>query len=219
MNPPILSLKNVSYQTDQTKILENISFDVQKGENITITGPSGSGKSTLLKMIGSLFTPTSGTIAYKGEQLETIDPLTYRKAVSYFFQNASLFDETVKDNLAFPYEIRDQEIDESQIKTYLKQVELPTSYYDKPVNALSGGEKQRIALVRNLLFKPEVLLLDEITSALDAENQEIILSLLNERNQKDGVTILKVTHDETEIAESTRVIRIVKGRMEDSHGE
>ncbi|MEC6748674.1 ATP-binding cassette domain-containing protein [Marinilactibacillus sp. XAAS-LB27] len=219
MKQSILSLNKVGFQTSKQTILEEITFEVQEGEVITLTGPSGSGKSTILKLIGSLFTPTQGTITYKGKNLEKINPLDYRKEVSYFFQNAALFDQTVKDNLEFPFTIRDQKIDEEKIKAYLEKVELSDNYYDKPVTELSGGEKQRIALIRNLMFEPRVLLLDEITSSLDAKNRSIILGMLDDLNKKKQVTILKVTHDEAEISNSTKVIKIRNGRMEDTNGE
>lgn len=218
MSQSILSLEQVGFETGQKKILEEISFTVNKGEVVTISGPSGSGKSTLLKLIGSLITPTQGEILYKGKYLKTLDSLTYRKEVSYFFQNASLFDQTVRDNLIFPYEIRDLEVDESYIKSYLEKVKIPESYYDKPIEELSGGEKQRIALVRNLLFQPEVLLLDEVTSSLDSKNKAIIHSVIDDLNKEDNVTVLMITHDETELADSNRILRINEGRLEGNNG-
>lgn len=219
MDTPIISLKQISFKIAQEMILEDITFDIQKGEVLTITGPSGSGKSTLLKLIGSLFSPTEGTIVYKGKELKQIDPEIYRKEVSYFFQNASLFDQTVKDNLVFPYFIRDKVADERYIKSYLEKVKIPESYYNKPVAELSGGEKQRVALVRNLLFQPEVLLLDEVTSSLDANNKAIIHSVLSDLNKENQVTIVKITHDETELADSTRLLHIVNGRLEENDGK
>lgn len=218
MSQSILSLEQVGFETGQKKILEEISFTVNKGEVVTISGPSGSGKSTLLKLIGSLITPTQGEILYKGKYLKKLDSLTYRKEVSYFFQNASLFDQTVRDNLIFPYEIRDLEVDESYIKSYLEKVKIPESYYDKPIEELSGGEKQRIALVRNLLFQPEVLLLDEVTSSLDSKNKAIIHSVIDDLNKEDNVTVLMITHDETELADSNRILRINEGRLEGNNG-
>lgn len=219
MDTPIISLKQISFKIAQEMILEDITFDIQKGEVLTITGPSGSGKSTLLKLIGSLFSPTEGAIVYKGKELKQIDPEIYRKEVSYFFQNASLFDQTVKDNLVFPYFIRDKVADERYIKSYLEKVKIPESYYNKPVAELSGGEKQRVALVRNLLFQPEVLLLDEVTSSLDANNKAIIHSVLSDLNKEKQVTIVKITHDETELADSTRLLHIVNGRLEENDGK
>lgn len=93
---------------------------------------------------------------------------------------------------------------------------MSAEYLNKPIIDLSGGEKQRVALVRNLLYQPDVLLLDEVTSSLDAENKEIIYSIIDEMNTKESVTVLAVTHDEREIKMADRVLTIIEGRLEDS---
>lgn len=215
MSAAILSLKDVGYKPSSDYILQQITFDIQKGEKVTLTGPSGSGKSTLLKLIGSILTPSEGLISYNGVSISELEPTNYRKEVSYFFQNAQLFDQTVKDNLSFPYKIREESFSDKKAKDYLKRVKLSETYLDKPIKELSGGEKQRVALVRNLLFQPKVLLLDEVTSSLDAENRQIIMSMIHQMNEEEQVTILMITHDEHEIAKSDRVIRITDGQMED----
>ncbi|MER2063555.1 MAG: ATP-binding cassette domain-containing protein [Alkalibacterium sp.] len=209
----ILEVKHVSFQVDQLQILDDISFSIDKGERVTITGPSGGGKSTLLKAIASILTPTKGNVIYKGKDISEIDPIDYRKNVSYFFQNATLFDQTVRDNLAFPYDIRDEEFDEERSVTMLERLKLNRSYLDKEVKDLSGGEKQRVAFVRNLMYKPEIILLDEVTSSLDAENKDIIYSILDELNEEDQMTILSVTHDEREINKADRIIHIASGKV------
>ncbi|MCC5896142.1 MAG: ATP-binding cassette domain-containing protein [Alkalibacterium sp.] len=211
-----LKIESVSFQADEQLILDSLSFNVRKGERLTITGPSGGGKSTLLKIIASIVDPTQGKIYFNGKDIQENDPLAYRQKVAYFFQNATLFDQTVRDNVSFPYEIRDEEFDEEKCVRMLERVKLDRSYLDKPIKDLSGGEKQRVALVRNLLFQPEVLLLDEVTSSLDAENKEIIYSMLDELNEEEAVTILAVTHDEREINKADRVLTITNGRLEDS---
>ncbi|GEN49631.1 ABC transporter ATP-binding protein [Alkalibacterium pelagium] len=211
-----LEISNISFKTDSQSILESISFSVEKGERVTITGPSGGGKSTLLKIIGNIINPTDGKVLFHGENIQETDPLKYRQKVSYFFQNASLFDQTVRDNLSFPYDIRDEEFNEEKARDMLERVSLSRSYLDKPVNGLSGGEKQRVALIRNMMYLPEVLLLDEVTSSLDAENKEIIHKILNTLNKESGLTTLSVTHDENEISQADRVITIIDGRLEDS---
>src|SRR5699024_80079 len=94
----VFSLQNVTFEANGRKILDHISLEIQEGEMVTITGPSGSGKSTLLKIISSILSPTSGQILYKGKDINEIPPTEYRKEVSYFFQNAALFGETVRDN-------------------------------------------------------------------------------------------------------------------------
>lgn len=216
MTRPQLSVSNIVFKPNNQTILNGLSFEVNKGERVIITGPSGGGKSTLLKIIASLINPTDGTVEFEGENVLEGDILSYRQKVSYFFQNATLFDQTVRDNVAFPYKIRDEDFDEAKCVKLLERVKLNESYLDKPIKELSGGEKQRIALVRNLLYLPEVLLLDEVTSSLDAENKEIIYTILDELNTENDITILSVTHDEREISQADRVLTIVNGELEDS---
>lgn len=216
MTRPQLTVSNIVFKPNDQTILNGLSFKVNKGERVIITGPSGGGKSTLLKIIASLINPTDGTVEFEGENVLEGDILSYRQKVSYFFQNATLFDQTVRDNVAFPYKIRDEDFDEAKCVKLLERVKLNESYLDKPIKELSGGEKQRIALVRNLLYLPEVLLLDEVTSSLDAENKEIIYTILDELNTENDITILSVTHDEREISQADRVLTIVNGELEDS---
>ncbi|MFO8068987.1 MAG: ATP-binding cassette domain-containing protein [Alkalibacterium sp.] len=213
MAEKIIEVENVSFSVDQEKILKGLNFSINKGERVTVTGPSGGGKSTLLKIIASMLSPTEGIVSYKGKNIADMNPIDYRKKVSYFFQNATLFDQTVRDNLSFPYEIRNEEFDETKSVTLLERVKLNRTYLDKAVKDLSGGEKQRIALVRNLLYQPEVILLDEVTSSLDAENKEIIYAILDELNEEADMTILSVTHDEREINQADRIIKIIDGKV------
>lgn len=207
---------NISFKVDDQVILDSISFTVKKGERITITGPSGGGKSTLLKIIASIVNPTQGSVRFNDEDIQKNDPIPYRQKVAYFFQNATLFDQTVRDNMSFPYQIRGEVFNEDKCIKMLERVKLSKSYLDKQIKDLSGGEKQRVALVRNLLYQPEVLLLDEVTSSLDAENKEIIHSMLDELNEEQSITILSVTHDEHEITKADRVLTITDGKLEDS---
>ena len=218
MHEPIIELTHLGFKVKDKQILNDATLSIGKGEFVTITGPSGSGKSTLLKIIASMLSQTSGTISYKGKKLEEYDPIAYRKEVSYCFQTAVLFGKTVKDNLAFPYEIREKSFDQDRAISYLNKVGLDETYLIKNINDLSGGEKQRIALIRNLLIMPEVLLLDEVTSALDEENKQIINQLVQEMNQTQQITVLWVTHNPSEVAASDRVINIINGKVEEKDG-
>ncbi|MDN6397718.1 MAG: ATP-binding cassette domain-containing protein [Alkalibacterium sp.] len=214
MTNKILEINDVSFNVGGNTILSHLDFSVNKGEHITVTGPSGGGKSTLLKVIASMLTQTEGSIIYKGKNIQEINPIEYRKKVSYLFQNPALFDSTVKDNLAFPSSIRDDKFDEAKSIQLLERVSLDKSYLSKQVKELSGGEKQRIALIRNILYKPEILLLDEVTSSLDMENKDILHDIIGELNDKDKITILSVSHDEEEIKRANRVIRIIDGKVD-----
>ncbi|MDN6161319.1 MAG: ATP-binding cassette domain-containing protein, partial [Atopostipes sp.] len=182
---------------------------------ITIMGPSGSGKSTLLKLIGLQIDFTSGSIQFKGKNIADYNPMEYRKDVSYFFQNAVLFGKTVRDNLAFPSNIRDEPFDKEAAIQSLKEVQLPSNYLNKEIQDLSGGEKQRVALIRNMVYPPEILLMDEVTSSLDQKNRENILNYVKKRNKNDQTTILWVTHNQEEIDASNRLIKIVDGKLEE----
>ncbi|HCA4225970.1 TPA: ATP-binding cassette domain-containing protein, partial [Listeria monocytogenes] len=138
MSDSLFQLEKVGFQANGKQILQDISFTVNKGEVIVFSGPSGSGKSTLLKLIGTLLSPTSGKIYYRGTDLQKIDPVEYRKEVSYFFQNASLFDETVQENLSFPARIREEGFDRERAKKLLERVQIPETYLSKEVKELSG---------------------------------------------------------------------------------
>ena len=215
MTQAIIQTENLSFEADGQEILKDINLQVNEGDFITIMGASGSGKSTLLKLIGLQINLSSGSIYFKGKNIQDYNPMDYRKKVSYFFQSAVLFGKTVRDNLAFPSEIRDEEFDEKQAIEHLKEVQLSADYIDKKVNDLSGGEKQRVALIRNMLYPPKVLLMDEVTSSLDQENRENILAYVQRLNQKNNTTILWVTHNQDEIDASDRLIHIVDGKLEE----
>ncbi|OJG98559.1 YbbL ABC transporter ATP-binding protein [Enterococcus termitis] len=114
----------------------------------------------------------------------------------------------------FPYEVRKKSFQESHVLELLKEVSLPENYLDKKITELSGGEKQRVALIRNVIFLPEVLLLDEVTAGLDEESKQIVNQWLLKLNQEKNVTLIRVTHDAEEINQSTIVKKIVAGRLE-----
>ena len=212
----MINVKQLSKQFGENEVLKAIDLTVKEGEVVVIIGPSGSGKSTLLKLISTLLSPTSGKIYYRGTDLQKIDPVEYRKEVSYFFQNASLFDETVQENLSFPARIREEGFDRERAKKLLERVQIPETYLSKEVKELSGGEKQRVALVRNLMYQPKVLLLDEVTSSLDQENRAIVLDLVRDMMKDQQTTVLAVTHNQEEIDQASRLITIKGGKMEES---
>lgn len=208
----ILSLKNVGYRVKDKDIISNFSLDIATGAFLTIVGPSGGGKSTLLKLLANLISPTSGEIDFKDKNINTYSPINYRRQVSYCFQQPSLFGETVKDNLEFPFKIRKQTPDQSKMEQVLESVDLKTDFLNKNITELSGGEKQRVALIRNLLFKPEVLLLDEITTGLDNDSKEIVHRLI-QNVHKDNTTIIQVTHDNDEIHQAGQIIKVAEGKL------
>ena len=204
----ILRLENVGFQADGVTILNEINFQLRAGEFKLITGPSGCGKSTLLKIIASLQSPTSGSIFFAGKDINDLTPETYRQQVSYCAQTPALFGDSVYDNLIFPSQIRHKETDPKALVADLARFGLAKNTLEKSINELSGGEKQRVSLIRNLQFLPQVLLLDEITSALDESNKKNVNEIIHRYASEKNIAVLWVTHDSNEIAHADEVITL-----------
>ncbi|WP_125605407.1 ABC transporter ATP-binding protein [Lapidilactobacillus bayanensis] len=210
----ILELQQVTFNAIGHQIINGVDLQVNSGDYLTISGPSGGGKSTILKLIATLLTPTSGEILFNGQAQAAYQTTAYRKEVSYCFQQPTLFGETVQDNLAFPFTVREQVYDQGKVQHLLDLVDLPEDYLTKKVTELSGGERQRVALIRNLIFLPKVLLLDEVTVGLDQANKAIVKKLI-EQVHTDGVTILMVTHESDILAQAQQIIWVKEGRIVD----
>lgn len=209
----LLEFKDVFFKNNNQSILEDINLSINSGDYISIVGPSGSGKSTFLKLCSHLISPSKGSITYKGKSMEEYNPIDLRKDISYCFQTPYLFGDSVKDNISFPYEIRNLKVDFNRVSELLDIFNLSKDYLDKSIKNLSGGEIQRIALIRSLLFHPEILLLDEITSSLDIDNTMIVENSMNILN-KEGVTILWVTHDlDQSKRNSNKLLTIESGKI------
>lgn len=218
----VLQFENISFEVHGRQILQDISFSVNQGESITIIGPSGSGKSTILKLASSLQSPTAGTIYFQGKPVESFAPTEYRRRVAYCFQQPYLFGQTVRGNLAFPFTMRGRSVDEARIKELFDLFHMDLHLLEKSNTELSGGEMQRICLIRSVLFAPDVLLLDEVTSALDTENTEWVEQGLMQLHT-EGLTLLQVTHNlEQSLRMGQRRITVKDGRIADCevlHGE
>lgn len=206
-------LKNVGLSRPDKKILDDINLTIEKGTHLTITGPSGSGKSSLLRILSGLVSHNQGTLLFQGQDVLKLDPIPYRRQVSYCFQQPVLFGQSVRDNMVFPFEIRELAFEQDKVLKALSRLNLGPEFLEKPIKDLSGGEKQRVALVRNLLFEPQVLLLDEVSSGLDEKTKSLLRAFLKELNQ-EGVTLVEVTHDASELEQAKNLIRIVEGRLE-----
>ncbi len=220
-NNAILRLEGVGFKTDDAVILNNIDLRIRAGEFKLITGPSGCGKSTLLKIIASLLSPTSGEIFFNDTDITTLSPENYRQQVSYCAQTPALFGDSVYDNLVFPWQIRNKQPDPKALIADLERFGLADYTLEKSINELSGGEKQRVSLIRNLQFLPQVLLLDEITSALDESNKRNVNEIIHRYATEKGIAILWVTHDQNEIAHADEVITLqpAGGKMQEGKNE
>lgn len=205
---PLLDVQDLSYSLDGRQLLAPVSLALNAGEFVLITGPSGSGKSTLLKILASLIEPSQGLVLFNGQPITQLKVESYRQVVSYCFQTPTLFGDRVYDNLAFPWQIRQQHPDIQVLKAWLSKVNLAPEILDKQIEQLSGGEKQRVALLRNLQFLPQVLLLDEITSALDEENKQLINQLIAGLVADQGLAVVWVSHDNAEINQAQRVVTL-----------
>ncbi|MCH4056579.1 MAG: ATP-binding cassette domain-containing protein [Lactobacillaceae bacterium] len=206
----ILTLTHVSYLANQQLIIPDLNLTVAANDFLTITGPSGSGKSTLLKLIASLATPSSGEIIFAGKNQRDYNLPKYRQQVSYCFQQPTLFGQTVRDNLQFPFQIRNQTFDQGLVTNYLELVDLPVAFLDKKITDLSGGERQRVALIRNLIFPPTILLLDEVTAGLDRRSKEIVQDLIRQLS-KNKLTLIQVTHDSDELRIAENLLQMQAG--------
>lgn len=209
----LLQINNLSYQVNQERILDDISLEITQGQHTSISGPSGSGKSTLLKMMALLLEPSSGNILYKGDDIKLLESVEYRKEVSYSYQSPQLFGKTVQDNLAFPAVIRGLEFNIQRATDLLEDLSLDYIPMTKSVNDLSGGEKQRVALIRNLMYPPQILLLDEVSAGLDDNNASHLWQWLLENADKVGVTLVWISHNEKEQQLAQQQIYIKQGQI------
>lgn len=204
----LLDVQSVAFSVGDRQLLKPVSLQLYQGDCVLLTGPSGSGKSTFLKILASLITPTSGQLFFRNSEITTLKAEAYRQQVSYCFQTPQLFGQTVYDNLALPWQIRRQKPQRDKLVAALESVNLSPEMLNKPVEQLSGGEKQRVGLLRNLQFMPEVLLLDEVTSALDEENRLSVLSLINRISAEEKVAVVRISHDVNDIQQAEQVLRL-----------
>jgi putative ABC transport system ATP-binding protein len=209
----ILEFSNVSFSNEGKSILKNLNIRIESRDYISIVGPSGSGKSTFLKLCNNLISPSEGNISFNNKNVSEYNPIELRKEIAYCFQMPHLFGDTVMDNLSFPFKIRNKRVDMDRIKYLFSLFSMDEEFIDEKVLNLSGGEKQRIALMRTLMFTPEVLLLDEVTSALDSENTLIVENIINKLNN-EGSTVLWVTHnDEQSIKYANKLLTLENGEI------
>ena len=190
----IIRFDHVGLRIKESRILDNVSFSTEPGEIVGIAGPSGSGKTSLLRLMNLLRSPTTGAIFYKERDVTDYDPAQLRREVGYVLQKPYLFDGTVGDNLEYPYHVWNQKPDMIEIRAYLERVNLPVSILVKRKTEMSGGEQQRVALVRSLLAKPQILLLDEVTASLDVENTLVLEKLILEEWASRSLTVFFISH-------------------------
>lgn len=210
------------YRTNEieTLALENVNLEVEKGEFLSIMGPSGCGKSTLLNIIGLLDTPTKGTVDINGTQTAKMSDSAlshFRNAnIGFVFQSFHLIPSlNVTDNVELPLIYRKGVSDSERrrlVKEVLERVGLGHRMRHMP-GQLSGGQCQRVAIARAIVGNPEIILADEPTGNLDSKMGAEVMEILHRLNKDDGRTLLMVTHNEEQAAQTNRIIRFFDGRQ------
>ncbi len=214
-----ISFSNVTFSYGDDDVLHDIDLEIRPGQTVAVVGPTGSGKSSLLQLVPRIYDPTAGSVAVDGVDLKEMDLQTLRSAIGYVPQETFLFSETISENIAFGAhgkELSEEEIlraaEAGRIAQEVK--EFPRGY-DTVLGergiTLSGGQKQRTAIARALAGDPEILLLDDCLSAVDASTEREILKSL--REELKGRTALIVSHRMSSIQDADLIVVLEDGRI------
>jgi ABC-type Fe3+/spermidine/putrescine transport system ATPase subunit len=211
----LLELRGVAKRFGAREVLKSISLNIASGEFLTLLGESGSGKTTLLRLIAGFEQPSAGEIWMGGERLDTLPP--YKRRVNTVFQHYALFPHlSVRDNVAYGLRVKNTPANEiaGRVDQSLRMVKMEEFAASRP-SKLSGGQQQRVALARALVNRPQLLLLDEPLSALDANLRKQMQGELKALQRELGITFLFVTHDQEEaMALSDRIALLRDGALE-----
>ncbi len=224
--PPLIRLSDLHkyYGEGAAKnhVLRGLSLQIDKGEMVAITGASGSGKSTLLNIIGGLDQAYTGTVEVGTQRVMGLGDKAlsrYRNStVGFIFQQFHLLPHlSVVDNVCLPSwfdrsQKKSREVLRAEAVAVLQRVGIGHKAKERP-NHLSGGERQRVAIARALFKKPEILLCDEPTGALDSQTTETVFELIVDLNRKDGITVLVVTHERDIARRCARRVHIIDGQV------
>ena len=221
MNHDAIQLRSVSrsYRSGDSTVtaLDQVSLSFPRGTFTAVMGPSGSGKSTLLQCAAGLDRPTSGSVSVGGTELtglsETKLTLLRRERIGFVFQAFNLLPAlTAEQNVALPLRLAGRRVARARVREVLQQVGLGDRARHRPTE-MSGGQQQRVALARALITRPEVLFGDEPTGALDSRTSREVLTLLRSMVDREGQTIIMVTHDPVAASYADRVVFLVDGRV------
>jgi len=224
----LLELKNITktYQSpsgsETRTVLDDLSLQIKAGESIAILGPSGSGKSTLLNIIGSLDKPTTGEVIHDGQNLSELDEKKLakirNKKIGFIFQLHHLLPQcSVLENVLIPTLADSNQKDKSNYEErafeLLKRVNLERHADHRPAQ-LSGGEQQRVAVIRAMIHQPPLLLADEPTGSLDQKSAENLAKILMSLNKEENVTLIVVTHSSKLAGHMKRIYNLNDGKLE-----
>lgn len=215
----LITLENIVYRynADQENyILNDVSFNIEKGEWVTIIGANGSGKSTLVKTLNGLNVPQNGNVIIDGLELNEENIWDIRQKVGMVFQNPDnqFVGSTVADDVAFGLENIGMPREEMlvRIEQALQQVGMEKFRNHEPAR-LSGGQKQRVAIAGILALAPEIIVLDEATSMLDPKGRSEVLSTVQSIKEQNNLTVISITHDLNEAAQADRIFVMEKGQI------
>lgn len=213
-----ISIKNLTVQFGERKILKAVNLDVHQGETLAVIGPSGTGKSTIMKVLTGLLKPNSGSVVINGQETAAFGEAQWdelRKHMGVVFQYSALFDFlNVGENVAFGlrrhYKVAEAEV-QARVTELLRMVGMPDTEKMMP-SELSGGMKKRVGLARALAMRPNIVFYDEPTSGLDPVMTTAISKLIRQTQQQLGITSIMVTHDmESVDIAADRVAMLYKG--------
>jgi putative ABC transport system ATP-binding protein len=217
----LISLRGVNkvFFTDEveTHALDDVHFDINQGEYVAISGPSGCGKTTLLSILGLLDTPTEGEYTLAGESVARLAPVdrarVRNRQIGFIFQAFNLMPSlTVTQNIGLPLRLDGRRPRRADVREVAARVGLDDRLRHRPAQ-LSGGQQQRVAIARALVTRPEVVFADEPTGALDTRTGRGVLALLREVVDRDGHTVVMVTHDPVAASHADRVLLLADGRI------
>ncbi len=217
---PILHLEHVSVPATvgSNLLLQDISFKIQPGEIVGVIGGSGAGKTSLLRLLNRLISPCQGEIYIQNTPVEQLTPIQLRRKIILAAQEPKLLGMKVIDALSYPLQL--QQLPESEIRPQIDiwtdLLRIPTEWLNKTELELSLGQRQLVAIARALIMQPEVILLDEPTSALDAGMANYLLTVLNDLNHSQNLTIMIVNHQLELIQEfCDRLLLLNQGILEE----
>ena len=213
--------KTYTVYDNETRALDGVTFQVEKGQFVAIIGTSGSGKSTLLHLLGGVDTPTNGRVVIDGADIYSLSQKELaafrRRRVALIYQFYNLLPMlNVRSNILLPLELDGQKPNERELSRILSLLGIADKEFHYP-NQLSGGQQQRVAIARACITKPAILLADEPTGNLDSKNSADIMELLTKANRELGQTIIMVTHDINIARKADRIIEMEDGRIVSDH--
>jgi len=210
----MIRFDTVTVEYDGRPIIRDISFHIPKGDAAVIHGRSGSGKTTILTTIVGMHVPSAGTVFFNGRAVDSTTISEVRRSVAFIGQEPVLGAQRIREALLLPFTYRanrNATPEETMIGEILHKLRLEDDILDRETAVVSGGEKQRVAIARALLLGKKVFLLDEVTSALDAESKQAVIRLFRE----EGHTIFSVSHDPDWFELCSTFIRVEEGTVAD----